>query len=290
MTSQPGPGIARSVPLATKADTPGNPGAAASGNSAADPTDFGGDAACSDHETTFAVGAVPRGAETIRVIVVAGIPFGVVVGVVSRLSMLLLRVTSPPRVIGMRSDDDFVIGRFTVSGTYNLLIIGAGVGMIGAGVYVLVASRLLGPAWLRHLTVGLASAAVVGSMLVHASGVDFTQLEPKWLAITLFVALLGLFGTLIGPTVAAVQRPDSWTKRGRRQWVIPAIAILLVLPAILIVIVVGVVVTVLIAAGTNPALRNVRSTWTFGVLIRVGWLTIAVAGLAALVTDIGQLT
>ena len=115
------------------------------------------------HETTFAVGAMPRGAETIRVIVVAGIPFGVVVGVVSRLSMLLLRVTSPPRVIGMRSDDDFVIGRFTVSGTYNL------------------------------------------------------------------------------------------------------------------------------AAGTNPALRKVRSTWTFGVLIRVGWLTIAVAGLAALVTDIGQL-
>ena len=33
-----------------------------------------------------------------------------------------------------------------------------------------------------------------------------------------------------------------------------------------------------------------RSTWTFGVLIRVGWLTIAVAGLAALVTDIRQLT
>ena len=52
--------------------------------------------------------------------------------------MLLLRLTSPDRVNGIRSDDDFVIGRFTLSGTYNLLMLGAAVGIVGAGVYRLV--------------------------------------------------------------------------------------------------------------------------------------------------------
>ena len=229
--------------------------------------------------------------ETLRVIVVTGIAYGaVVVGIGSRLAMLLLRVTSPDRVIGIRSDDDFVIGRFTLAGTYSLLALGAVVGIIGVGAYLLVASRLLGPTWFRYLTVGLGSAAVLGSMLVHSRGVDFTQLKPTWLAITLFVALPGMFGTLIGPAVATVQRPGSWTTRGRRRWLLPVIAIFFVLPAILVVVVVVIVVTVLTAFGANPALSNVRSTRTFGALIRIAWMTIAIAGLAALINDIRQLS
>ena len=86
-----------------------------------------------------------------RVIVVAGIPYGVVVaGIGSRLAMLLLRVTSPDRVIGAQSDDDFTIGRFTIAGTYNLLLLGAVVGIIGAAAYRLVAPRLIGPTWFRR--------------------------------------------------------------------------------------------------------------------------------------------
>ncbi len=133
--------------------------------------------------------------ETIRVIVVAGIPYGALVaGLGSRLAMLLLRLTSERRVIGIRSDDDFVIGKFTLAGTYKLIALGASVGMIGAAAYLLVAPRLIGSPWFRRLTVGLASGAVVGSMLVHSNGIDFTQLTPKWLAIGLFIALPAVFG------------------------------------------------------------------------------------------------
>jgi hypothetical protein len=229
--------------------------------------------------------------ETIRVIVVAGIPYGaIVVGVGSRLAMLLLRVTSPHRVIGTRSDDDFVIGRFTLAGTYNLLILGAAVGVIGAGTYLLVASRLLGPAWFRYLTVGLASAAVVGSMLVHPNGVDFTRLQPTWLAIGVFVALPGLFGTLIGPTVDAVRRADSWTSRGRRRWLIPIAAVMCFPPTILVVVVAVVGVAVLTTVGSNTILREIRSTRACGVIVQAAWLAIAMAGLAALISDIRQLT
>jgi hypothetical protein len=204
--------------------------------------------------------------------------------------MLLLRVTSPPRVIGIRSDDDFVIGRFTFIGTYNLLAIGAAVGIIGAGGYLLVASRLLGPPWFRHLTVGLASAAVVGSMFVHSDGVDFTELKPTWLAIALFVTLPGLFGLLIGPTVASVQRPDSWTKRGLLNWGIPIIATICFPPTIPLVVFVIALMILLTAANADPRVSKLRATATFGALVRVTWMSIAVAGLVTLVIDIQQLT
>ncbi|MEX2252307.1 MAG: hypothetical protein WD895_09595 [Acidimicrobiia bacterium] len=134
-----------------------------------------------------------------RVLIVAGIPVGVLVaGVGSRLAMLLIRVTSPDRVVGVTSDDGFTIGEVTLGGTYNLLLLGAAVGVIGAGAYQMVAPWLIGPIWFRRLTTGLASAAVVGSMLVHADGIDFTLLKPTWLAIGLIA--VGCFS----PTVHSV--------------------------------------------------------------------------------------
>ena len=229
--------------------------------------------------------------ETSRVVIVAGVFYGVLVaGIGSRLAMMLLRVTSPQRVIGMRSDDDFVIGRFTLAGTYSLLVIGAAAGIIGAGVYLLVASRLLGPTWFRHLTVGAACAAVVGSMLIHADGVDFTQLQPKWLSIGLFVALPGLFGTFIGPTVNAVRSTQSWTVRGRRRWLIPIVALGCFLPVLPVAIVAVVVVSAVTIGGANQVIDSVRSTRAFGIVIRAAWLTVAVVGCAALFNDIRQLT
>ena len=118
--------------------------------------------------------------------------------------MFILRITSPSTVRGVESDDGFTIGTVTLGGTYNLLLIGAVVGVIGACAYTLVAPWLIGPLWFRRLTTGAAAAVVAGSMLVHADGIDFNLLKPKWLAIGLFVALPGVFGVLIGASVDAV--------------------------------------------------------------------------------------
>ena len=229
--------------------------------------------------------------ENIRVLIVAGIPTGaLVVGLGSRLAMFILRITSPDRVHGVRSDDDFVIGKVTLGGTYNLLQLGAAVGIIGAGTYLLVAPWLIGPLWFRRLTTGLASAVVAGSMLVHDKGIDFHLLQPTWLAIGLFVALPGLFGIAIAAAVDAVRRPDSWTTRGRRRWALPIVS-MACFPATLPVVIVAIVVTafgeVLRAAGI---VRLVRSIPAHALVIRAVWLLIAVAGLIALVNDITAIT
>ena len=161
-------------------------------------------------------------AEQLRILAVAGITVGViVVGLGSRLAMFALRLTSPDAVIGLQSDDDFTIGRMTLSGTYNLLVLGAGVGIIGVAAYQCVAPRLIGPNWFRRLTVAVASGAVVGSMLIHDDGVDFRALKPTWFAIALFVLLPALFGAAIGTVVDRVSRPTSRTATGRARWVLP---------------------------------------------------------------------
>lgn len=79
--------------------------------------------------------------------------------------LLLLKVTSfsAPRD-GYAQQRLFRHRTLYPLGHLQLLVIGAGVEMIGAGGYLLIASRLLGPVLFRHLTVGLASAAVVGSL------------------------------------------------------------------------------------------------------------------------------
>ena len=191
---------------------------------------------------------------------------------------------------GVRSDDDFVIGKVTIGGTYNLLQIGAAVGIIGAGVYMLVAPWLIGPVWFRRLTTGLASAVVAGSMLVHDKGIDFHVLQPTWLAIGLFVALPGLFGIAIAAAVDAVRRPDTWTARGRRRWALVIVSVAC-FPATLLIVMVAVVVTafgeVLRAAGV---LRIVRGLPAHALVIRSLWLLIAVAGLIALINDITAIT
>ncbi len=225
--------------------------------------------------------------EGMRVLILGGIPAGVLlVGVGSRLAMLLLRVTSPERVRGVTSDDGFTIGRVTLAGTYNLLQLGAVVGIIGAAAYLLVAPWLIGPLWFRRVTTGLASAAVVGSMLVHADGVDFTLLKPTWLAIGLFVALPGLFGTLIGPVVDAVRRSSrTRTDGGRRRWVIPLLASLSFPATVPVLLVAALLLGLWVLATSLEGVQRVRSAGSFALVVRSLWLLVAVAGLVGLINE-----
>lgn len=165
--------------------------------------------------------------EVLRVVMVAGIGWGLLcVGLGSRLAMFLLRLTSPDSVRGVLSDDGFIIGRFTLSGTYNLAIVGAAAGVIGAASYIAVAPWLIGPTWFRRFTVAVTSAAIGGAGTIHYDGIDFQALQPLWLAIALFIALPLVFGLGLAAVVDRVAQRDSWTRRGATAWVLPVVLLL----------------------------------------------------------------
>jgi hypothetical protein len=240
----------------------------------------------------FNVPGVGRGVlDELFVLVLAGIPTGVVVaGVGSRLAMLVLRLTSDSSVIGMRSDDDFTIGRFTLGGTYNLLVIGAMVGILGAAAYKWVRPWLLGPRWFRHATVGLASGAVVGPMLIHADGIDFRALTPTWLAIAMFVALPVMFGLSIAWTVDRVDRADSFARRGRARWYLAATCVLLFPPTLLLLTFsAGALVVWVSLREARSGSSLIRASPALKLCMRGIWLGIAVVGLVALVNDIREI-
>lgn len=129
-------------------------------------------------------------------LLVLGALLGLLVGgILGRLAMALIAGLNP-EATGQVSDDGFVMGQFTLSGTLNLFLAGTVLGIFGAAVYGAIRPLRFGPRWFQLAAVTAGPAVVVGSLLVH-DGVDFTFLTPVWLSIALFVAIPGLYGALL---------------------------------------------------------------------------------------------
>ena len=221
----------------------------------------------------------------IRATVLAGIWLGALVGGVGgRLAMLVLRLASPATVHGVISDDGFLIGQVTLKGTYDLIGVGAAIGVIGAVTYRWVDRWLIGPGWFRQVTSALGAGAVVGSMLVHTDGVDFRLLRPG-LAVALFVLIPAVFGFFIGPLERVLARPEGWMNRGRRGWVVPLVSLLAVPPLVIVSAFVSAFMLVWAGVRQAPAYAAVRDNLVFGLVVRGAWLTIAILGLESLVSD-----
>jgi hypothetical protein len=191
------------------------------------------------------------------------------------------------------SDDGFRIGQVTLGGTYALVMIGVGIGMVGACAYLRVRTWLVGPVWLRRATTGAASAAVAGSGLLHDDGIDFHVLTPVWLGMGLFVLLPAVFGVAVatwvdrihpldgGGSLEATARRASW-----RRWA-PVVVLVVVFPQNLPVLaVLGAGVTVVVTLAHTAAWRWVRALGPVRLVVRGGWLLIAVLGAIALVHDV----
>src|SRR3954447_20692942 len=162
-------------------------------------------------------------------IVLAAAVCGVLIGGVGgRLAMLLLARLNP-EVSGTLSDDGFVMGRFTVVATLNLLVAALFLGIVGALVYAVVRGLRIGPWWFQVLALGVGAGVVVAAAIVHRDGVDFVRLQPAWLAILLFVLIPFLYGVALIVLAERCLRPGSWFMG------LPGFAILLPLLFLLIV-------------------------------------------------------
>lgn len=143
-------------------------------------------------------------------------------GVLSRAAMFLLARTNPESD-GVISDDGFEIGRFTLSGSLNLVAAGLFFGALSAVAYLAVERLRFGPPWFRTLSLSVGAGVVVGSVIVHPSGVDFTLLEPLALTVGLFVAIPVLHIAaldLIAVRIRASRGEESPSAGGVVPWVL----------------------------------------------------------------------
>ena len=177
------------------------------------------------------VDAATAAARRLAAITAAGVVLGVLVGGVGgRLAMMLLAATNPG-MGGLTSDDGFMIGRFTLLGSLNLLLVGGLLGALGALVYAALRWLLVGPTWFRVLSIGLGPAVVVGEQLVHTDGIDFRLLGNAWLGIGLFMLIPGAYAVLLMLLAERWLAPDGFLAR-RPLWgaLLPLVALVPLAP------------------------------------------------------------
>ena len=135
-------------------------------------------------------------------------------GVGGRLSMFILRVTSDDDLRGMKTDDDFTIGQFS-GDTVFLVLVTAVLGAAGGLVYLGVREWL--PRSWRAVLFGLLAATVGGALVVRPDGIDFTLLDPLWLAVGLFVVLPAAYGASLS-VFAERLMASARLRQGRWTW------------------------------------------------------------------------
>ena len=131
-------------------------------------------------------------------------------GVGGRLAMFILRLTSDDSVRGIESDDGFTIGQITGE-SFFLIAATTLFGTVLAFGYLAVRRWL--PERSRPLQAAVFFGLVGGAAVIKPDGVDFTFLDPLWLAVVLFVALPAGYGWLMAALVERlVARPEEVPK------------------------------------------------------------------------------
>ena len=181
-------------------------------------------------------------ARRIGIGVLAGAISGFVVGGLGgRLFMFALAQLNPEEA-GVKTDDGFEMGQFTTPGTLNLLAITTVIGIVGGLAFLALRGLRFGPNWFRILSMPVGATIVVGSLLVHSDGVDFTLLQPVGLAVAMTLAVPFLY------TLMLTEIADRWLGDESRIWpAMPAVIPWLVragLAALIVVTLVGLVSTI----------------------------------------------
>ncbi len=216
---------------------------------------------------------------TARLITLSGLIAGVVIGALLRLAMLGLRVAQESAV-GLTSDDGFLIGQVTLSGTYALVVLGVGLGILGAAAYIAVAPFLLGPSWFRVATVGITAMLLGGAVVIRGDGIDFTALDTE-LAVGAFLVVPLLSGLVVPPVV-------HWVDRGMDHlgwW--PLLAALMFPEALPLLVIQLLIVSALLPvrrALLGPVLEHLWSR----VLVSALFALIPLLALAALAQDLRE--
>jgi hypothetical protein len=201
--------------------------------------------------------------------------------------MMLLAVRSPDAT-GLTSDDGFTMGQFTVSGTANLLVVTTFIGVLGGGFYLALRDLMIGPRWFQICTISIGPAVVVGAIIVHPDGVDFTLLSPLWLAVSLFVLIPAVYAALLSILTDRWLASSTHPSRPQRALLTASLLLWVPLAPILAVGALGWLAAELVRRNTGQDIlrRNPPLAW----IPRSGLALLFLAALANLSSDIATLT
>ncbi len=219
-------------------------------------------------------------------IVAAAIAGFVIAGVGGRLAMLILRLTSGARVIGLESDDGFTIGRVTPATFALVLALTVGATLILGPLYAV--ARPWVPSRWRVPVFTLFFGIVGGALLVHADGIDFTALSPRALAVGLFIAIPAAFGGALEPLRTLVEHRTRLLPE-RLLLAVPFLALV----AVLVIGPPGIVIAVFgfgaVALGQGERLAAAVDSRPVAWAGRLGMVTLAGVASVDLARDLGAL-
>ena len=205
-------------------------------------------------------------------------------GVGGRLAMFALRLTSPHSVRGIKSDDGFTIGEFSLQ-TVFLLGFAAAIGLLVGVACLALRSQL--PGRVGAAMIVLAGGTLGAATIIKPDGVDFTRLAPLPLACALFTAI-PLAGAAL--TVCLIGRWQHWWWRNRRRTAIACAPWILAVPPFFISAPVTLVTVGVVAGALHiPFARAVLTDRIGRAAATVLTATIIVLASIALVGDLAEI-
>jgi len=226
-------------------------------------------------------------ARRLSAVAAAGFLTGAAIGGIGgRLAMLVLRLTSDSALRGLETDDGFTIGILS-GATLFLVVLTAIAGTVGGLAYLAV--RAWVPERARPWLFGALTGVVGGALVIRPDGIDFTLLEPLWLAVVMFVALPASYGVAVSLLAERFLASDS-AFTGPWAWIAGPIALLplgIFGPA-------GLAVIALMVAAffLNRSAPQIGSLWTSAPVAwigRAGLAAVAVVAAASLLRDVTEI-
>lgn len=189
---------------------------------------------------------------------VAGMIAGFLVGGLgSRVAMRISGIAAGASQQGVHTDAGFRVGEITLAGTIGLLVAGVFIGAIGGLFYAAVRPWLGGLGRWRGVAFGLFLLGMVGSLVLDPNNFDFGRFGPVWLNVGMFAGLFVLFGAVIDPVAARIERDVPGSSFEVLLW-------LAALPPLLFA-VLGVVQLLGELVGVQSSLGS--GTWSFAFLV-----------------------
>jgi hypothetical protein len=193
---------------------------------------------------------------------------GALGGIVGRLAMRLLVLTSDDRLAGAITDDDATVNKFTFGGSAGLFLFLALGGIVLSWLYVGARTSMPDAPLARAGIWGVLVWSVTGAGVFDPNGFDFTQLSPRWLGVLLFSAIF--LGIGAGIALGVERAIDRWPRR--RLALLPIVLVGPMFPVYL-----GGIVAAWGAefSERNRALRRLGAVVMAGIFVALGIPTIA---------------